>query len=360
LNRTITEKKSKVMQCPRILALFQKRVDGDDALLHLARLRFSQAGLGTEFYAETPEELEYLLQFKPLPETPAVVHLGRGLNVLDRGGRATVADFAETAGGRLFGLVVHDQVEIATQFDDYTEALRELDSLFQGKNSAYLFVEYAAGLDTEVFINLFRRIRGLKNISACIDTGHVGIWKARGIFSQIHPDMDVCDIRTDHPGLKELIKDISSSVDAALPETLRVIRELGALGKPLHFHLHDGHPFSASSPFGVSDHMSFLETVPLPFEFRGRMSIELMYGLSGLSSIVSESLESLPAEKISFSLEIHPGNGRIPLDDASYFFDHWRDRTNAERMNFWLTVLSQNKRLIEETCRQYYGQMKRN
>src|ERR1019366_7467093 len=42
---------------PRILALFQKRIEGDDSLLRLAGLRFRQTGLGTEVYAGTPDEL---------------------------------------------------------------------------------------------------------------------------------------------------------------------------------------------------------------------------------------------------------------------------------------------------------------
>ncbi len=357
MKRHITVGEIKSVSCPSILALFQKRIDGDDALLQLASLRFSQAGLGTEFYAETPGVLEYLLKFKPHPETPAVVHLERRLDLLTGVGRKTVTDFAEKAAGRVFGLVVHDQAETATRFDDYAEALRELDSSFR-ENGLYLFIEYASGLDTEVFINLFRRIKALKNISACIDTGHVGIWKTRRVFSQLHPGMDVCNIRTYDPGLKNLMEDVACALGAALPETLRIIGELGAMGKPIHFHLHDGHPLSASSPFGVSDHMSFLDTVPLPFESSGGRSMGLMYGLSGLSSIVGMPLRLLPPDRISFSLEIHPGNGRIPLDDASHLFGHWRDRTNAERMNFWLAVLSQNKMLVEEACRHYYEHCK--
>jgi hypothetical protein len=358
LKPTMTVSGRKSPSCPSILALFQKRIDGDDALLQLASLRFKQAGLGTEFYAETTGELEYLLQFKPHPETPAVVHLERRLNLLDGGGRKTVADFAAKAAGRVFGMVVHDQAETATRSDDYAEALQELDSSFR-QNGVYLFIEYASGLDTEVFINLFSRIKAFKNIGACIDTGHVGIWKTRKVFSQLHPDMDVCNMRTDDPGVKDRMEDIACAVDAALPETLRMIRELAAMGKPVHFHLHDGHPLSSSSPFGVWDHMSFLDTVPLPFEFRGRRSLGLMYGLPGLSAIVGMPLRLLPPARISFSLEIHPRNGRIPLDDATHLFGHWRDRTNAERMNFWLSVLSQNKMLVEEACRHFYEHGKR-
>lgn len=354
MRRTTGKETGGSASCPRVLALFQRRVDGDDSLLHLAKLRFLQAGLGTEFYAGTSAELEYLLQFKPHPETPAVVHLPRGIDLLDEKVRAAITDFVVKAKGCLFGLVVHDQPEAESRMNDYAEALRELDSMLDGRQGPCLFVEYASGLDTEVFIDLFRRIRGLSHVSACIDTGHIGIWKTRKTFSQLHPEMDVCNLRPGDPGLKELIDDIYYSVESALAETIRVIRELGALGKALHFHLHDGHPLSSPGPYGVSDHRGFLETLPLPFELRGRMSMPLMYGLKGLSSIVSAALETLPPERLSFCLEIHPGGGRLSLDDASHYFDHWEDVTNAERMNFWLSELSNNKKLVDEACREFY------
>ena len=38
-------------------ALFYRRVAGDDALLQLAGLRFAQAGLAAETYADSPGEL---------------------------------------------------------------------------------------------------------------------------------------------------------------------------------------------------------------------------------------------------------------------------------------------------------------
>ena len=37
-------------QPPLTLGLFEKRIDGDDCLLDLARLRFQQAGLGAEMH----------------------------------------------------------------------------------------------------------------------------------------------------------------------------------------------------------------------------------------------------------------------------------------------------------------------
>ena len=40
------------------LGLFEKRIEGDDALMELARLRFQQAKMGAEMHAATPEQLE--------------------------------------------------------------------------------------------------------------------------------------------------------------------------------------------------------------------------------------------------------------------------------------------------------------
>ena len=88
---------------PPVLGLFQKRIDGDDALLALARLRFKEAGLGTEYYAETPAQLDALLQFKPTPETPAVAHLDRGLDLFSGEGRA--GDRDQCHGWKLLALL---------------------------------------------------------------------------------------------------------------------------------------------------------------------------------------------------------------------------------------------------------------
>ena len=46
-------------------ALFQQRIAGDDALLKLAGLRFAQMGVAAEVYADTPDQLEYVLRFVP-------------------------------------------------------------------------------------------------------------------------------------------------------------------------------------------------------------------------------------------------------------------------------------------------------
>jgi hypothetical protein len=51
---------------------------------------------------------------------------------------------------------------------------------------------------------------------------------------------------------------------------------------------------------------------------------------------------------VSFTLEIHQVEGRLPLADASRLFAHWRDITNAERMNYWLSVLADNAMLVPQ------------
>ncbi len=337
---------------PPILALFQKRIDGDDALLQLAALRFKEAGLCPEFYAETPDELERLLKFMPATGAPAAVHLPRGIDLFEENGRRRVLDFAENFRGRIFGLIIHDQTEIAARFDNYLTVLQGIESrLKKIQGSPYLFIEYAVGLDTEVFLKLFRAAHGLEHVSSCIDIGHIGIRQARHVYSHKYPGKDVCSLKPGDPGLQEVIGDVQEATAAGLVEVLRVIRELGRLGKPLHYHLHDAHPLSTFSPFGVADHLSFFNKIMLPFEYLGKRSLDLMFGPSGLSAIVAESLQLAGPGRLSFSLEIHPTEGMLQLGDASYLFHHWRDKGNAERMNFWLSVLRENHQLVLNACK---------
>src|SRR4029453_18555195 len=112
---------------------------------------------------------------------------------------------------------------------------------------------------------------------------------------------------------------------------LWLIRSLGRLGKPFHLHLHDGHPLIP----GLSDHFSFLIRVPVPFEHHGRRSLDPLYGPAGLAAIV-ETAARAGGGRASLTLEIHQAEGRRPLADAAGLFGHWRDLTNAERMNHWL------------------------
>jgi len=109
-------------------ALFQQPFSGDDALLKLATLRFAQMGVAAEVYADTPDQLDYVLRFAPSAGRLPVVHLNRGVNVLHERGRAVVAEFAGRFAGRVAGLVVHDQHDMAAQTGKLLAGLRDLNA----------------------------------------------------------------------------------------------------------------------------------------------------------------------------------------------------------------------------------------
>jgi len=337
---------------PPILGLFQKRIDGDDCLLALARKRFEQSGLGAEFYAGNPEELAWLLNFKPANPLPVVAHLSRGINLLDPASREQVREFAGRFAGRVYGLVVHDQPELVSRPSEYLAAVHQMNRLLEGlPDSPWLFVEYAVGLDPDLFAQFAEAEASLRCVSVCVDVGHVGIRQTRAAFSRLHPGREVCDLKPNHPELPALAADVQQATASALPTVQQLIERLGRIGKPVHFHLHDGHPSSTFSPYGVSDHLSFRTEIPVPFAYHGRHELAPMFGPAGLGRIIHAALEALGRERLTFTLEIHPPPGRRPLGDAAHLFNHWRDRTNAERMNHWLAVLGENQALVLEAVK---------
>jgi hypothetical protein len=326
-------------------ALFQQRVDGDDALLRLAGLRFAQMGAAAEVYADTPEQLEYVLPFVPAHERLPMVHLSRGVNVLHGRDRALVAEFADRFAGRVAGLVVHDKREMGAQTDRLVAGLRDLNArLCQRPDGPLVFLEYAAGLDRGWFVEVAERLGDAERISCCIDVGHVGLRQVTATFGDRHPGLDLKKLGPADHRLPDLVADIQDAVESALPHVLDVTRALARLGKHVHFHLHDGHPLVP----GLRDHFSFLTRLPVSFSYRGRRSLNMMYGPAGLASIVSTALGACPPQRVSFTLEIHQVEGRLPLADAAWLFAHWQDTTNAERMNYWLAVLAENAMLVAD------------
>jgi hypothetical protein len=326
-------------------ALFQRRVAGDDALLKLAGLRFAQMGLAAEAYADTPEELEFVLQFVPAHPYLPVVHLNRGVNVLHESGRAVVAEFVDRFAGRLAGVVVHDNREMGAQTDRLVTVMRELNGrLRERADGPIVFLEYAVGLEPAWFVEVAERLQSAERVSCCLDVGHIGIRQASARFARSRSDLSLRDLHPDDRRLPELVADVQNAVKGAVQDVLDVTRSMGRIGKPLHFHLHDGHPLVA----GLADHFSFLARLPIPFSYRGRRSLSMMYGPGGLASVVSAAVESCRPESVSFTLEIHQVEGRLPLADAAPLFRHWRDTTNAERMNYWLSVLGDNAMLVSQ------------
>lgn len=325
--------------------LFQRRVAGDDALLELAGLRFAQMGLAAEVYADTSDELEHVLGFVPPHPYLPVVHLNRGVNVLDESSRVVVGEFAGRFAGRIAGLVVHDKKEMGEQTDRLVRVMRQLDAdLSEQPGSPLVYLEYAAGLEPEWFVEVAERLRDAEHVSCCIDVGHVGIRQASARFTRNHPGMSLRDLNPQDGRLPDLVTEVQDAVEGAARDVLDVIRAIGSVGKHVHFHLHDGHPLIR----GLPDHFTFLTRLPVPFSYQGRQSLSMMYGPGGLASIVSAAMQACRPQAVSFTLEIHQVEGRLPLADAARLFSRWRDTTNAERMNYFLSVIGENALLISE------------
>ncbi|MGE5292427.1 MAG: hypothetical protein ACM3ML_35615 [Micromonosporaceae bacterium] len=331
---------------PPIHALFTRRIRGDDALLELARLRFAQAGMAAELYADTPGQLEQVLRFVPPHPSLPTVHMNRGLNLLREADLGVVEDFAGRFAGRLAGMVIHDTAEMGVQTESLVAAMRKLNArLLQRPGAPKVFIEYAAGLEPAKFAEIAGALQDLEWISCCIDVGHVGIRQASAKFARLHPGLSLRSLTPADARLPGLVTCVQDAVRSALPDVIELTRSIGGLGKHVHFHLHDGHPLVG----GLSDHFSFLTRLPIPFDHEGRRSLSMLYGPTGLAAIVSEATRACGIGGVSFTLEIHQVEGRLPLADtgAEGLFRGWMDLTNAERMNHWLAVMAENAALVE-------------
>ncbi len=316
-----------------VRGLFQRRIAGDEALLGLAALRFRQAGMGAELYADAPEDLERVLRFVPPSGVLPTVHLDRRLDVLTIDGRETVSAFARRFAGRVAGLVVHDRPAMAERLDATALALRAIGER-SGEHGPMIFLEFAGGLAPPRFVDLAAMIADEPRASVCVDVGHVGIRQARLAISEALGSAGAPALWD--PDLARVIDPIVAATSSALPAVTDLIDALGAIEKPVHVHLHDGHPLTS----GLADHLSFLSRVPIPFEHEGRYALSPLYGPGGLATILAHA-QRMRAQP-SYTLEIHQVEGRLALQDARPMFAHWVDLTNAERMNYWLSVLAEN------------------
>jgi hypothetical protein len=326
-------------------ALFQPRYAGDEALLSLARLRFAQAGLAAEAYADTPDQLDGLLGYVPPHPRRPTVHLNRGLNMLRERDRDAVEEFAVRFAGRVSGLVVHDQPDMGGQTASLVAALRELDRrLARTPSAPMVFLEYAAGLEPSWYVEVAEQLTDAALVSCCIDVGHVGVRQASARFARDHPDISLRSLSSGDERLPGLVTDVQHVVAQVVFDVQDMIRAIGRLGKHVHFHLHDGHPLIP----GLADHFTFLMRLPVPFTHQGRQSLAMMYGPEGLAQIVAAATDACGLDRLSFTLEIHQVEGRLPLGDAEGLFRHWPDPANAERLNYWLSVLTQNALLVDK------------
>jgi hypothetical protein len=333
---------------PRLHAIFHRLIRGDEALLRLAQARFAAAGLRPEFNPGSADEMERLLAFRPSPE-PFVIHLPRSLKLTEAKGRDRVLEFAARFTGHASGMVVHDEPAIESRFDDYVAIVRDLNTRLEVQGEGpMLYIEYAVGLPCEAFVALFEALRGCGRVSATVDISHVGIRQCQRAYEKYHPGHDVCQLKWNNPALRERVAEVQQACATANPVTVKLVADVARLGKPMHFHLHDGHPASTFNPFGVSDHLSFFAQIPIPFEHEGGRHLPLIHGPLGLKRILDAARAHLPLESLSLTVEVHPMEGRLDLGEHAGLFSHWGDRTNAERMNYYIDDLIRCARLVRE------------
>ena len=162
-------------------------------------------------------------------------------------------EFADRFAGRVAGLVVHDEREMAAQTDRLLAALRELNArLCERPDGPLVFLEYAAGLDRGWFVEVAERLQAAERVGCCLDVGHIGLRQAAARFGDGHPGLNLKKLSPVDDRLPDLVADVQDAVGSALPHVLEVTRSLARLGKHLHFHLHDGHPLIP----GLRDHFA--------------------------------------------------------------------------------------------------------
>jgi hypothetical protein len=328
----------------------QPPLRGDEALLRLAQARLAEAGLGGEFYPGSPEHLAMLMAYRP-GGLACTAHLPRSIDLLSEAGQALICDYATCAAGELYGILVHDQKSFETQPAAVVSAFGAVERRLQGIAKApLLFVEYAAGIPLAFFATLFEQTAALQHVCAAIDVSHVAIHFCRQTYAAQHRGDDVCALRPDSPELRDRLAAVQAVVTSAQPAVVELVARLARLHKPLHLHLHDGHPLSTLSTFGVSDHLSFLQHIHIPFAYHDRQILSGIFGISGLRALMRAAMAELNVEQLSCMLEIHPQEGRSPLGAHAHLFSHWEDQYFAERMNYWLDRLLDNSVLLRDAC----------
>ncbi len=339
------------------VAIFHREFfEGDRHLYELIQRRFTEAHLGAEFYPPHPGHLEETLEFRPLSQPHYTMHLPRHIGLLSKGGHLhkgnlhRIGTFAARSRSDAYGMIIHDQQGVVTWPERYLEAVREINRrLLAIDRSPMLFIEYAVGLEPEAFAGFFEEIANCEKISACLDTGHVGIRKVGTAYAEMRSGETIAP---GDPDLASKLPDITEACDQALPTVLGLIESLGETDKPLHFHLHDGHPLSTIgfySDTGVRDHLPFDSKVEIPPLDDGEpRELPLIFGPQGLTRIVKAALAAAPRERLSFNLEIHPHKGdSLALGEYEPLFRNWEDKTNAEKTHAWLQHLVDNQAMLQ-------------
>ena len=148
-----------------------------------------------------------------------MVHLNRGVNVLNEPSRAVVGEFADRFAGRIAGLVVHDKREMGEQTDRLLSGLRELDArLRERPDGPLVFLEHAAGHEPGWYIEVAERLRDAERVSCCIDVGHLGVRQASARFGRSHPGLSLGSLSPEDGRLPDLAADVQEAVASAVQD----------------------------------------------------------------------------------------------------------------------------------------------
>lgn len=341
------------MNIPGINGLLNYHIEGDDALLYLGRDRYERAGMGAEIHPSNPDHLSQILKVLPNGRS-STVHLPYSV-ALDHDDTDIIRDFVFAGGSEISGYVLHDTMLYREDLDKGLEYIKKLSGKLQGKSDGVVYVEYAVGLPFEVYYDLAQKIKDLPNIGVCIDIGHLAINATVADFYKKHPSIYVRDLKPDSDMSMETYHKIDESVCNGRRDSFSIIEALCKVGASVHFHLHDGHPMSTFSPYGVCDHLPFFWEIPTFLPEVG--SIGGIYGILGLRRVLEIALGNISDEKLTFTLEIHPQPGQKELDiELLQYFSNWTDLTNAKSMNFWMDLVIQNAMIFKELCEDIVGE----
>jgi hypothetical protein len=333
---------SPTRELPAIFGIFQRALGGDDALLRLAQLVFERAGLGAEVYPATVEEALRDWIYVPKSRPEHMVHLPRHWDLLLPTDRDLVVTFARALSGRARGLVLHDHAHWVADRIGLSRALAELDrSLRASAAGPMVFIEYASGLDPDLFGEITEEVTGHERLSACIDTGHVAIFSARRCFEQRHPGMNAFDLVPSSTELGRFSADLEQAKEAARTAVTRLVERVARRGRPLHLHLHDAHLLAAQSLYGLRDHLSFREPIPVSKSLSVEGEQPTMLAVEGLTRLLGAALRHLSPPELSLTLEIHLRRAKVrkPLGPYGALFVGWTDLTDAEVMYEWTAAL---------------------
>ncbi len=335
------------MAMPAINGLLNYHIKGDEALLYLGCSRYTQAGFGVELHPGTPEHMKEILKFVPAGSS-STAHLPYSV-VLDHDDTDRICDFVAEGGDIIGGYVMHDSAYYRENSEHGVELISKLSNKLDGKTNGVVFLEYAAGLPFDLYYSIAEKITSLPNIGICIDIGHISIKAIAEELSKVLPEQDQRALRPGGDLTYDKYKLVAQAVHDGRGKALKLIESLAKIANFVHFHLHDGHPLSTFSPYGVRDHIPFFWEIPTQLREVG--AVGGLYGVTGLRRVLQIAIANISVEKLSLTLEIHPQPGQkdIAAENMEYFAE-WRDLTNAKAMNFWMDLVIQNCLIVRDLC----------